>query len=489
MTQLAPTNKGLPQRLLNTAARRQVHLLIGATLLLCLALPLALSGARLLLVIGLALVSGVAVVFLYRPVWGLLLLFVTGLLAPSPPLPGGLNFAVLHLIMLVGLWLLHLIVSRPTPQLIQSRPIRPLYWLLGVIVLAFTMGQLPWFVVPDRAPIATQLGAMMIFGLAIGAFLLVAHQVTAVRGLAWMTWLLISLGGIFALGWVSPLGIITARVFQVAATANALFWTWLIALSFSQAVFHETLQRRWRVLAGAIFLLAVYVAFVRQYEWKSAWLPPLIALFVMLAAYSWRLGAILAVIGSIATILLGARIIASDAYSYSTRLDAGLIMVEMLKTNPILGFGPANYYWYTPLFHIRGYTVQFNSHNQYLDILAQTGVLGLACVLWFFGELGWLIWRLRRQAPAGFMRAYLTAALGGLAGTAASGMLVDWFFPFVYNIGFNGFRSTIFAWLFLGGVVSIEQLLQRPAIPAHPQLSFVTTASQPSGSTAATATP
>lgn len=465
MPQLAPAIAGLQQRVFGAAQQQQVRLLVSATLFICLAFPLALSAARLVLLIGLTLVSGIAILFFYRPVWGILTLFVTGLLAPSPALPGGLNFAVLQLLLLVGLWLLRLVVSRPTPPLIQSRPSRPLYWLLGVIALAFIMGQLPWFVVPQRAPLDTQIGAMLIFGLAIGAFLLVSHQVTELRWLVWMTWLLISLGGIFALGWVSPLSIITGRTFQVGATANALFWTWLIALSFSQAFFHETLERRWRVLAGAIFLLAVYVAFVRQYDWKSAWVPPLVAIFVMLGAYSWRLGVLIAVVGLIAAALLGAQIIASDEYSYSTRLDAWLIMVEMLKTNPILGFGPANYYWYTPLFHIRGYTVQFNSHNQYLDILAQTGVLGLGCVLWFFAEIGWLIWRLRAQAPAGFMQAYLYAALGGLAGTAASGMLVDWFFPFVYNIGFNGFRSTIFAWLFLGGVVTIEQLLHHQPVP------------------------
>jgi hypothetical protein len=42
-----------------------------------------------------------------------------------------------------------------------------------------------------------------------------------------------------------------------------------------------------------------------------------------------------------------------------------------------------------------------------------------------------------------------------------SGMLVDWFLPFAYNIGLNGFRSSMFAWLFLGGLVSLEQIIDR----------------------------
>jgi O-antigen ligase len=183
----------------------------------------------------------------------------------------------------------------------------------------------------------------------------------------------------------------------------------------------------------------------------------------MLAARSWRFGFFLALFGFVPAQIIAMRAIATDEYSYSTRLDAWAIIVDMLRVNPVLGFGPANYYWYTPLFRIRGYAVQFSSHNQYLDILAQIGILGLACVLWFFIELAWLGWRLRTQAPKGFAQAYVYGALGGLAGTVASGMLVDWLFPFVYNVGFNGFRSTILGWFFLGGLVTIEQVVRRQA--------------------------
>ena len=52
-------------------------------------------------------------------------------------------------------------------------------------------------------------------------------------------------------------------------------------------------------------------------------------------------------------------------------------------------------------------------------------------------------------------------ALGGLGGTLVAAVLVDWVLPFVYNIGMTGFRSSILAWVFLGGLVSIEQILRR----------------------------
>jgi hypothetical protein len=135
-----------------------------------------------------------------------------------------------------------------------------------------------------------------------------------------------------------------------------------------------------------------------------------------------------------------------------------LILREIVKVNPALGLGFANYYWYTPLFPIRGFAVRFNSHNNFVDIIAQTGLVGLGIFLWFFFELGRVGMRLIHRVPAGFPRAYVYGALGGLVATLAAAMLGDWVLPFVYNIGFSGVRTGILAWIFLGGLVALETL-------------------------------
>ena len=90
-----------------------------------------------------------------------------------------------------------------------------------------------------------------------------------------------------------------------------------------------------------------------------------------------------------------------NEYSLMTRLEAWRIIWQIIKVNPILGLGPANYYWFTPLYPILGYSVSFNSHNNYVDIIAQTGLLGLACFIWFALETGWLGWRLSLKMPGG----------------------------------------------------------------------------------------
>ena len=62
------------------------------------------------------------------------------------------------------------------------------------------------------------------------------------------------------------------------------------------------------------------------------------------------------------------------------------------------------------------------------------------------------------RVPEGFAKAYVVGALGGLVGMLVAGGLVDWILPFVYNIGFTGFRASILPWIFLGGLISIEQI-------------------------------
>jgi hypothetical protein len=172
------------------------------------------------------------------------------------------------------------------------------------------------------------------------------------------------------------------------------------------------------------------------------------------------------VCGLFAAPVVIAKLVSGDEYSYSTRLDAWRIMLQIIQVNPVLGLGPSNYYSYSALFAIRGYSVSFNSHNQYIDLLAQTGIIGFSCYLWFFGEVAWMGWHLRQRVPAGFAHAYVYGALGGLCGMLVAGTLGDWVLPFVYNVGLVGMRSSLLGWLFLGGLVTLER--QRSTRRSHP---------------------
>lgn len=448
------------------------RLIIGGVLVLSLVLPLIASGDWLLLTIGGMITIAGVLLLLYEPNLGFLAMVVAGLVVPSPYLPGGVNVAVLVVGGLVSLWLLDMLVRQRAIRFVSSRPVRPLLLLILVAIVSFVFGQLPWFNAAQQAPLDAQLGGLSIFILSAATFLMAAQQLREMRWLEYLVWLFLGLSALFVLGWlIPPVGRITGQVFQLGATSNAMFWTWIVALAFSQAVFNHSLGLFRRAMLLGLVATTMYVAFIINYDWKSGWMPPIAAIGAIMASRSWKTVLVIGLLGLPLAVMLSNRAVATDEYSYSTRIDAWIIVLNMVKESPLLGFGPANYYWYTPLFRIRGYAVRFNSHNQYIDIIAQTGLLGLACFLWFMGEMGWLGWSLKDRAPQGFAQAYVYGAIGGVAGMLVAAQLVDWIFPFVYNIGFNGFRSSILAWVFLGGLVSIEHLTARQTQSA-PQIAL-----------------
>ncbi|HNB50382.1 MAG TPA: O-antigen ligase family protein, partial [Anaerolineales bacterium] len=148
-----------------------------------------------------------------------------------------------------------------------------------------------------------------------------------------------------------------------------------------------------------------------------------------------------------------------EEYSLSTRLEVLPILAQIVRVNPVFGIGFANYYWYTPLFNLRGYYVSFNSHNNYADLIVQTGAVGTVIYIWLVGQVGYLAWRLRSIVPEGsFAQGYVNGAIAGGVGMIVVAFLGDWVLPFVYNIGLLGFRTSVACWLFLGGLVVLQQL-------------------------------
>ena len=438
------------------------RLLIMGQLLLIAALAFMASQRQLTLVLFLPLGVGVVLTFMRWPSLGLVVASVAGLVVPYLG-PSGLNVTMIMIGLLLGLWLLDMMVSQR--QLASSRTVWPLCCFLVVAVISFTVGQLPWFTFALHAPLGAQLGGLAIIVLSAGTFLLVANQLRELRWLSRITWVFLAIGAlsVLARSVLPSLGLPTQNLFQSVGT---VFYIWLVAMAFSQAIINGHLHPAWRLALGGLVLVTLYVLFILKFEDKSGWLSAFVCIAAIIGARSWRAGLALVPVAALTALYLWTALVATDEYSIWTRFDAWLIMAQIIKLSPILGLGFANYYWYTPLFPIRGYAVSFNSHNNYVDIVAQTGVVGLICFLWLLWELALLGWRLRKQVPPGFAEAYVYGAFGGLAAMAVAGMLGDWVLPFFYNLGLNGFRSSMLGWLFLGGLVSIEQMIRRQKLTA-----------------------
>lgn len=415
-------------------------------------------GSRRIFILVVSLLTGSAVLIalLRQPNLGFILILLSGMFVPLSG-PSGLNAAMLMVVLMLGLWIMNMLVVMKKLVLIRSPIMLPILSFLVIAVVAFGMGQIPWFVFARQAPVDAQLGGFAIVMFSIGAMFLSAHLIKDIRWLQIIVWTFIALGALYVLGRALNLSFIDI-IYQRAFSAGSMFWTWLIALTASQVIYNHKLNTRVRALLIGIVLLTLYVAIVKAYDWKSGWLPPLAVLAVLIGNRYRKLALFGLPFLAIASIYIVGSLIASDDYSWGTRVDAWRIILEISRVSPLLGMGFSNYYWYTPLFPIRGWYVSFNSHSQFVDLIAQTGYLGMLCFVWLFFSFGRLSWDMAKRTSDGFARAYSYGVFAGIVGTMVAAFLVDWVLPFVYNIGLAGFRASVLPWLFMGGVIAIEQI-------------------------------
>lgn len=377
-----------------------------------------------------------------------------------------INATMLLLSFQLAALFLHSILFDKPLRLIQERVVYVAFAFVPVALISLIAGQIQWFPI-SGAGIAPQIAGTLLFIFAAAAFLLVGHQLT-IKHLEWMTFLFLALGFVYMTGRAFPaLTRFTSALFVPAATGSVL-WVWLGALAFSQALFNSQLRPIWRIGCLVLVVLMLSVALGSARSWSSGWLPLSASLGSILLFYIARLrprililimplivgGMLMLIVNSLQTVDQ-VTTFSDESYSLLTRLDAYEIVLQLAHESPLFGLGAANYYWYTPLIPIRGYFVQFNSHSQIIDLIAQTGYVGLIVYLWFFVEMWLLAWRLLPRLPQGFSKAYVLATLGGVMGMLVSSILGDWVIPFVYNVGLSGFRAAIFGWLFMGGTLAI----------------------------------
>ena len=106
-------------------------------------------------------------------------------------------------------------------------------------------------------------------------------------------------------------------------------------------------------------------------------------------------------------------------------------VIEVTLRNPITGLGPAAYRPYAnmkPLPYLGAYWVAplINSHNNYVDLFAHVGLLGLGLFFWFCFAVARLGLRLRIRYREGFAAGYVNgmlAAGGRCAGHHGPGRL------------------------------------------------------------------
>lgn len=422
------------------------------------AMAAAYWGSMLVMLALIALPIGIAGIYFFFRQPNLLypVILVGGMFIPFAG-PGGINVSVLGILLLIGIWVMDMFVVKREFKFLYTRTIRPLLYFMGISVVAFAIGQISWFPFANQAPIDAQIGGFVIY-LILPLIMLITPNL--IKDLYWLKivfWVFIGFSMIYVIARTLELSI-ADRLFTNAYVANSMLWTWLSALLVSQIIYNHELGWRMRGMLIAFVALVFYVALVQQNDWKSGWVPPAVAALALIGLRFKKL-TIVAIPFAIAIgIYLAQDLISTDQYSWGTRVDAWLVVLDISRVSPIIGLGFANYYFYAKVFTIRGYHIQFNSHSQFVDIIAQTGVLGLLCFFWILFEVGRLAWDLSNRLKDGFARGYAYGVLAGIAGCLMASFLVDWVLPFTYNIGLNGVRASVLPWIFFGGLITIEQI-------------------------------
>ena len=383
-----------------------------------------------------------------------------------------LNPATLLVPAVLALWLLGM-VRRRELRMVPSRTTRPLVLFLLAGLLSLLVGNVLWDPAVPRSGNFTlvQLAQWAIFAFSAGAFWLTGNLVQQEVWLRRLTFCFLAVAGIVATLVVLPQA--HALVDRVATMAphRSPFWMLLAALAGGQLLFNKELSAGWRLFLVATLGAVLVYAFHLQRDTASNWVG-VAAVAGVLAWLRWpRLRWLVVVL---LLVLAGTGFLSSTVYDFAggeaeweesggSRLALIGRVVEVTMRNPITGLGPAAYRPYAnmrPLSyaHITWMDPKVSSHNNYVDLFAHTGLVGLGLFFWFVVEVTRLGLRLRSRFREGFAAGYVNGTLAAWAGALIVMLMADWILPFVYNIGFPGFQASVLVWLFLGGLVVLEQI-------------------------------
>jgi O-antigen ligase len=418
--------------------------------------------------------AGIGAVILLRwPFVGLTALILVALLVPFEIGTGtdvSLNATVFLIPAVLGIWVIYMLARRDI-QLVRSQSFIPLILFLLAGLLALMIGNILWDpLVPKSSNfLIVQLAQWGIFALSALIYIIAGNLVDEEKKLRYLVLGFMVIAGILSIISMSVGPYRLTDSFTTIALIRAPFWILLAAIAGGQLLFNNELSRPWRLLA-IISLLAVFVyAFVQQRSAISNWVGVMVVAAI-LVWLRWRRLRGPIIIFTVLLILTG--VLTQTLWEFgggdtewiasgASRIALGERVLRVTMSNPITGLGPAAYRNYAatePLRYGKANWIDpsVNSHNNYIDIFSQTGLIGLGLFLWFMVSVLFLAWRLARRYQSGFLSGYVNGMIAAWFAIMVVMMLLDWFLPFVYNVGFPGFQASILVWMFFGGLVAVE---------------------------------
>ncbi len=370
-------------------------------------------------------------------------------------------------LLLIFFWLFQLLFSggRSEQRLIASPVNKPVLIFIGINIVAYVWSLLtrdPLLQIWPSFPVVQVAALLLIIAMPL-LTLLAANRVRDDKWVRRYVWFMVALGilnAVVKIGWL-PQAIQT----YIGNGTSGLFATWVGAVAFGALMFDKKLTTSQRVLLVVVLLLQLYYYFFRYRLWLSGWLPMGVAIAVITFFRSKRLFAAMMFVVVIAAVWnadsLYRSIVADNVDEGGLqRIDIWRMNLNHVVNHPILGMGPAGYAIYNMTYHPQDAR---STHNNYFDILAQSGVLGFAAFVYLAVTLlrtGNRA-RLRYQGRDDFREAFVNTAFGGMVASLVAMALGDWVLPFAYNITIMGFDHAMHAWLAPGLMLSLLNAIER----------------------------
>ena len=220
-----------------------------------------------------------------------------------------------------------------------------------------------------------------------------------------------------------------------------LWERFLLAVTLVVTCSHMVLtQSRGGWLATAVGLLVLFLARRKRFRWGTS---PVLAIVVVallspavelvLNNVYWGQDSLNDRFGRIAKNSIDRALSSFERrdFSISQRRIVWADTFELIEEHFWLGVGPGNYELFLPAHRsvtrhrawkelMGGRTqVAFRAHNEYLEVLAESGIFGLAALLWLLGTMLWVGYRfLKTQADDdSTSRAITSSCLAGLVAT------------------------------------------------------------------------
>jgi hypothetical protein len=442
-------------RWVRTARVRSLLIRVGVLLGLPLALMLlGLIAARqslgLVAAIGLAPLGVVVFLQMAQQLeWGVIAILATAGFVRFT-LPTGTESRIVASMAIAGvvvvLWVVRMLVVERQLRLIPSQFNVPILGFMGSAVVSLVWGiafRDLLVVVWSSFPFV-QLASLAVMLLLPAVFLLVANTIRDMKWLKGMVGLMLLVG---VLGLAKDFGGL-----PVPVNFLGLFPMWIVAISSALAAFDRRLPWWQRILLSILTLGWLWYGYGRRVAWLISWAPSFVVLSVLGVMRSrW-----LVILVVVALVLVGVRYAQTRAQgefaeSGQTRLIAWAQNWRVTAHHWLFGTGPAGYAAYYMSYFP---TTAMATHSNYIDLFAQTGIVGLAFYVWFFGVLVWSGYRLcrRLRGQGGFEEALANAAFAGAVGCVAAMALGDWLIPFAYTNTIAGFDYIVYSWLLLGAI-------------------------------------